>query len=65
LKSFDDYWVAISILSRIDLANEAVAVAGQRFDKLGILGGVSQSLAESLHGVVQAVVELNESIRCP
>jgi hypothetical protein len=40
-------------------------VAGQSFDELRGLGRVTQRLPEFLDSVVQAVVELDESVRGP
>jgi hypothetical protein len=45
--------------------DEAVPVAGQSFNELGILARVAQCLPEFLDGVVQTVVELDECVCGP
>ena len=44
---------------------KTVSPAGQRFDEPGRLGGVAQSRPESLHGGIQAGVEIDEGVLGP
>ena len=48
-----------------DLAYEAVAAFGERLDIAGIVGGVSQRLADLVYRGGQTVFEINECVCWP
>jgi len=49
----------------IDRSNEAVAATRKRFNKLGIISGIAQSLTQAIDGSVQAVLEIHKCFRVP
>ncbi len=49
-------------LGAVNGCDEAVATARQSFYITGRIGGVAECFAQALYGVVDALVEFNESI---
>jgi hypothetical protein len=45
--------------------DEAVTTSRKCFDEPRTIGGISQSFAESIHGCVQPVLEVNEGVAPP
>jgi hypothetical protein len=52
-------------VARIHGSDEAISAAGLRFDVSWILGGVAQCPPEFIHGGIQAVLEIYESLPGP
>src|SRR5215469_10344474 len=48
-----------------DIGNETVAAARYGFDKARAIGGISQRVAQPGYGAVEALIELDESVRRP
>ena len=49
----------------VDDSNEAIAVTGKRLDEARFVGRILQRIAQPLHRVVQALLEVNESVCRP
>ena len=51
--------------SGIQAAYEAITPFGHGFDEAGLLGGITQGLAQPGDGAVQAMIEVNKCVRGP
>jgi hypothetical protein len=47
------------------IPQEAIAAPGNGLDEAGIIGIVAQRIPQSLHGRIQAMVEIDKGVGCP
>ena len=48
-----------------DRGDEAIALAGQCLDELRVLGGVTQSIPQVIHRLVETSIEVDERVGGP
>jgi hypothetical protein len=54
-----------SLLARLYGGDEPIATSRQGLDETGIFGGVAERIAETVHGGIEAVLEVAEGVIRP
>ena len=55
--------MGINLASLSHRSKEAIATAGQRFDKARVFRRVAQRLADFVNGRIQVVIDIDKSVR--